>query len=316
MKQIIAAAACAILLAYPAVAQVLADRVVVLDPLGIRGHDSTGLAWLGAIRLFGEFSRYSNGSGSHHRWNARTGGYGEILRWDSTTSIALTGMMEVIVDPFSSIGFNPRAIFWEEGVLLSHDLTPETGLQLGFTHRCKHDIDNLEEAVLDNSYEQRTLIYGGLVGRLLARPRPVIDGAIVVEAGGALREDYFLYVTDDRIPSPAPADDPGIRRLLSATSLTGRISIRPAGWRAALRLEGSVMLTLMGATPEHRAGGIRAIGSAPFVELGLDLFNPHGAAFSFFARGEWQRDAEIVPTSAPATLFMAGLRFSGYGDMW
>jgi hypothetical protein len=299
-----------------AAGQNLPDRTVVLDPLGAHRSDTAPITWLGAARLIGEFSRYSNGSGPDHRWSARTGGYAEIVRWDSTTSVAFTGMMEVIVDPFSSIGFNPRAIFWEEGILASRRLGATTALQLGFSHRCKHDIDNLEAAVLHGVIEQRTLIYSSMMARLLARPRAVIDGPIALDAGAALRNDYFLYLTDDRLPAPQAGADPGITRLLNSTSLTARIALRPAAWGAMLHLEGSFMLSLFGASQDHRSRDVAALGSFPFLELGLDFFNREGAAATLFMRGEWQRDAAIIPDPHPARLFMMGIRLSGYGDMW
>ena len=54
--------------------------------------------------------------------------------------------------------FNPRAIFWEEGVLAGFRLDEGIALQAGYIHRCKHDIDNLEITARGRE-EQRTLIY-------------------------------------------------------------------------------------------------------------------------------------------------------------
>lgn len=305
------------LLALPmaATAQVFPDRVAIIDPLARNAGDTAGVVWFGGTRLLGEFARYSDGSGPDHRFSARTGGYAEIVRWDSTASLAIDGMMEMIADPNSDIGFNPRAIFWEEGILYSHRLDGRSALQAAFFHRCKHDIDNVETAVIHGVFEQRTLIYSSLMARWLLRPRPMLAGAATLTWGAALRNDYFLYLTDDRIPAPPPGADAGARRLVDAATLTGRIAAGIAGG-VGLHLSGSLMLSLLRGNPADEDPSPIALGSVPFLELGLDVASAGRGAFTLFARGEWQPDAGIHPDPRPAKLFLIGLRVSGEGDMW
>jgi hypothetical protein len=301
-----------ILLHLPLAAQILPDRIVVLDPLGRHEEDSAGFSWLNGSHLYAEFGRYSNGSGGDHRWNAKTGGYIEFARWDSTASIAMVGTAEIVVDPMSDIGFNPRAIFWEEGVLASLRLAHEASLQLGYVHRCKHDIDNYDVS------EERTLIYSGITTRALWRPGLMLDGPFTLTGGLALRNDFFLHLLDYRSGIGAQNAGGSIESLVDAVNLCGRVDLRPREARYGIHFSADFMLSLVGAERgfSERFHGIRALGSFPYAELGIDLFNPHGAALTIFARGEWQRDAGIHATPERATLALFGVRVGTAEGMW
>ncbi|HVK38079.1 MAG TPA: hypothetical protein VNA88_06085, partial [Candidatus Kapabacteria bacterium] len=100
----------------PVAAQVLPDRHVQLDPLADHALDTLGTTWLNGARLYAEFARNTPGD-ADHRWVARTGGVAELVRWDSSASLMIVGTMEVVIDPNNDITFNPRAIFWEEGLM-------------------------------------------------------------------------------------------------------------------------------------------------------------------------------------------------------
>jgi hypothetical protein len=298
--------------------QILPDRLVVYDPLGNHALDTNGFEWLPATRLYGEFSRYSNGSGAHHRWNAKSGGFFEIARWDSSWSIAMVGTMEMVADPFSDIGFNPRAIFWEEGVLASRRLGDEAAIQFGYVHRCKHDIDNLEPYLLADRIEQETLIYSGITTRALWRPRPILEGPVPLEGALAVRNDLFLHLFDQREPHEAEATGRSMNTLADAVNITARLDLRAREARWGLHLNGDFMLSLYGAGTgfSGRWSRLTALGAFPFLELGLDLFNPRGAAFTIFTRGEWQRDGAIAPFATPARLLSFGVRASSFEEMW
>ncbi len=298
-------------------AQNMPDRTVIYDPLAAPAADS-GFSMFNGTRLFAEFGRYSNGSGPHHRWNAKTGGWFEIARWDSSWSIAMIGTMEMVADAFSDIGFNPRAIFWEEGLLATARLGQGTALQFGYVHRCKHDIDNLEPYLLAGSIEQYTLIYSGITARLLFRPRVVVDGPLQISAGAALRNDIFLHRFSQTEPGGIQRPGSDISSLATAFNITARIDARPRDARFGMHCNGAVMLSMFGGqqTPAPPWNGITVRGAAPFVELGADFFNPKGAAFTVFARGEWQHDGAIVPQPTPATLFIVGVRASSFQGMW
>ena len=295
-------------------AQNLPDRIIILDPLGDTTLNSDRFTLLPGTRLYGEFGYYADGEGDQtHQWNAKMGGYAEFARWDSTWSIALAGTMEVIMDPLNDINFNPRAIFWEEGALISTRApwNNHAGIQFGYTHRCKHDIDNIEVFKREGSYEQRTLIYSGPFFRVLHRPTKFFDGPIDLYAGSALRLDYFFHTLDNPWDDRETGSQPNIEDLIGSLTASARLDGRFGNGWLGLHGSASYMVTL--ASPDE---GTTLHGKAPFAELGLDFYNPTGSAFTIFARGEWQRDAGILMEPTPASLILLGVRASSFGGMW
>jgi hypothetical protein len=301
-----------------AIAQNFPDRLVVYDPMANRSPDTTDFDWLVAERILIEFGRYSNGSGNAHRWNAKLGGWIDLARWDSTWSIALVGTTEIVIDPNNSIGFNPRSIFWEEGLMVSRRLGDHLVVQLGGMQRCKHDIDNLEFSYNTGRVEERTLIFSGASLRLLVQPHAFIPAFEALRGGLSLRNEYYFHLLDHRIPTEANIPGNHLDRLINTILLGGRVQLRPTGSRIGSHVSGSMMLNLYGGKihEEGRFNDLTTTFAVPYLELGLDLFNPSGSGLTLFVRGEWQRDAQIVPTPQPATLVLFGLRFADVETVW
>lgn len=297
-------------------AQNFPDRIVLVDPLADSSRNGSGWTWLPGTILYAEFARYVNSSGTDHRWNARTGGALEILRIDDAWSVHVMGTMEVVVDPQNDITFNPRAIFWEEGLFGERRLTERTALQFGYMHRCKHDIDNLEVLVRRGALEQRTLIFSGPSIRYLIRPGPV--DVAPLEWGMAVRQDIFLHLLDDRMRSDARNVGRSMESAISATTLDLRGRWRPGGGRVACAVNAGVMMTAYGGEPgfTERFSNVSLIWSVPYVEVGLDLFNPDGGSFVLFARAEFQQDAAIASIPQPKDLAMFGIRMGSWMSTW
>lgn len=296
------------LLALPAFAQNLPDRVVTLDPLARRVEDTSAFVFLAGTHLYAEFGQYDKASGEGHRWNAKSGGYFEVARWDSSASIAFVGTTEVVMDPLNDIAFNPRAIFWEEGLISTFALGDGWRLQGGYVHRCKHDIDNLEIRLLRERDEQRTLIYSGLMTRLILPSLPLLDGPIRLSASGTVRNDFFMHLLDSRLPAQNVGRN--LETLIDALNLGARFDLKLPGGRIGAHLAGDFMLTLAGEKPgfSERFSGITALGSLPFLEFGVDFINPRGGSLALFVRGEWQRDDGILAEPSPARLVLFGVR--------
>ena len=295
-----------------AICQNLPDRIVVFDPLADTTVPRSGTNALTGTRLTAEFGRYSDGSGEQHRWNGKLGGYAEMVRWDSTWSIAIAGTLEVVMDPLNDIAFNPRAIFWEEGVMISRRAPWSDGAIIaGYMHRCKHDIDNHEATLTAERPEQRTLIYSGPFVRLLARPRPVTSSGSPVEVrlGASLRFDYFVHTLDDRWNNEALAGRPNAEELVAASNASVRLEVSPFGGSPAFHLQAGGMLTIS----DEEEMVVR--GAVPFAELGVDLLGS-GSSFTFFVRGEWQDDGGILTLPTPASLLLFGVRTSSLFGMW
>jgi hypothetical protein len=291
------------------IAQNLPDRTVVLDPLARMGDDTAAFVFLGGTHLYAEFGRYDNASGDGHRWNAKTGGFFEVARWDSSTSIAFVGTTEVVMDPLNDIAFNPRAIFWEEGVVGTFALGDDgLRLQAGYVHRCKHDIDNLEIRLIREQDQQRTLIYSGLMTRLILPPLRLLDGPAGLSATGNIRNDFFMHLLDSRLPDQDVGRN--LETLIDALNLGARLDLELPGGRIGGHLAASFMLTFAGRERgfSERFSDVALLGSLPFAELGLDFVNPRGGSLTLFLRGEWQRDDGIAAEPKAGRLVLFGVR--------
>ncbi len=180
-----------VLLPFAAEAQRQATRSMIINPLLDEHHhlsdgETRGFNTFGGWGGFGHFA-YS--SDDHHLWYQDLGGYVELWRQGRSHSLLLTGQIQFIADPHNDINFNPRAIFWEEGLLYTARVDPGY-LQLGFLHRCKHDIDNLERG------EERSLIFSSLTVRY-QQPLSVFRDNDLILMGAY---DNYLITWDRRTP--------------------------------------------------------------------------------------------------------------------
>ena len=138
-----------------------------------------------------------------------------MFRVESDWSVAFLSHIEFVANPQNNIRFNPRAVFWEEGFLLTKRMG-KGFWQLGYFHRCKHDIDDILPTTCDGSGCQRSLIYGSLQGKLIlpvALPLRKGEGILL------LRSDVFTILQDNRIPSSFDQLLPKVDRALSAVGV-------------------------------------------------------------------------------------------------
>lgn len=296
--------------------QILPDRTTHIDPLADTSVASGSFQALPSTGLVGEFGRYTDGSGNDHRWNAKSGGYIELFRTSGRVSVGIHGLMEVVMDPLNDIAFNPRAIFWEEGLFVATDAPwSEGSIQFGYTHRCKHDIDNLEVERARGEAHQRTLIYSGPFVRGLRRPSEV--GTVFgrpLTLGGSIRGDLYLHKLDDRtFAERAFIGGRSIEDLIGSTAITGRIGIEPVTGLLDLHLAGGIQVSLYG-DGDFIAGGLEQ--SVLWGEFGLELDRPGGSALGLYIRAESQADAGIGALPASADLLLIGLRARNATGTW
>ena len=83
-------------------------------------------------------------------------------------------------------------------------------LQIGYFHRCKHDLDNLREG-----YE-RTLIFGGLLFKYIL---PVIKATAHQRSYLALRTEIYTLRQDFRLPEKYMELNPNLEQLLGTVAL-------------------------------------------------------------------------------------------------
>lgn len=196
-----------------ALAQRFPDRWMTLNPLldSTRQVQQGTLGWMHSVVGWGEFGGYLSGD-REHAWIQRIGALVELVRIGDRSSLAFASEIEFIANPDNDIRFNPRAVFWQEGLLFTYK-AGQSFWQLGYYHRCKHDVDNLDIG------RQRSLIYGSIIGKSLI---PVV---LAGWSGGAvIRGDLYTIRLDDRTPPNDWEDIPNVERLLA--TLGGSIHLR------------------------------------------------------------------------------------------
>jgi hypothetical protein len=209
-------------------AQRFPDRWVTINPL-MDTRVAVGAdewSWMHSSAGWGEFGAYRMVRDAEHAWLQRLGMFVELFRVGHSSSLAFVGEIEFIANPDNDIRFNPRAVFWQEGFLFTQQSGNLTW-QLGYYHRCKHDVDNL---ILNR---ERSLIYGSVLGKLLI---PLSAEASSTRALLALRTDIYTIRQDDRFPRALSDRQPHLKRMIGTVgaALHVRESLRsPFGLYAA-----------------------------------------------------------------------------------
>ncbi len=197
----------------PLFGQRFPDRWFTINPLmhQLEANENTGWSWMHSNAGWGEFGGYRIIRDHEHAWIQRLGGYIELFRISETTSLAFLGSIEFIANADNDIRFNPRAIFWEEGFLFTQK-TGNSFWQIGYMHRCKHDIDNL------NLGRERSLIFGSVQGKYII-PFALTNTSTNTKYAShgllALRADLYTIRQDDRNPSVFSSYLPQVKSMLA-----------------------------------------------------------------------------------------------------
>jgi hypothetical protein len=235
-------------------AQRFPERFFTINPLGVplsqeaiaKAGDSN-FVWMSAFGFWAGFERYADFDPAH-AWRSPFGAFAEIARWRSGTENGEYGKRSAIfgvaafdhvADPDNDITFNPRAVWWEEGVVFATELDSVrfgegaawSSLQIGYYHRCRHEIDNLFRN------ESRVMIYGSLTGKyLLEFPR----SANGVEGFASARADIYTIRTDYRFPFAFDRLKPNFFDLVGSVGfnahIRGDLPWKQLGWYAGARL--------------------------------------------------------------------------------
>ncbi len=251
-----------------------------------------------AVEFGAEAALHLEPKTSDHRWNVALGGAMEIVGGPSW-NIQFETVVDLVVDPGNDIGFNPRAFIWHEALLLTRAADAQQW-QIGYVHRCKHDIDNLERYEITGSYDQRSIMLGSLMVRWMRLPLEV--------AGWNLRPtvqaDAYILRQDQRFPE-------------STRILTPKMNEAIASLRTALEVERHVMPRLrVGAAVDARA----TIAAEEVQGSGSETLRWDGAAELFvtilgdarnvriFLRHEEVHDTLLGTNPRGASLTSIGLR--------
>jgi hypothetical protein len=290
-------------------AQRFTERHHILNPLSVRLADvadsnDTELTWIPTFQGWGGFEGYLL-SDDEHAWGSHLGAVAEIVRIGNSESLAVMSTLEHVANAKNDISFNPRAVWWEEGLFYTKRLAsaPNTYWQLGYYHRCKHEVDNLELNL------ERVLIYGSLTGKYITQTT-VGQGLSTL----ALRADLFTIYRDYRTPRlPHTAVQPSYENLIGTLGANwhyrAALPLKQLGWYAKAHLRLTAFSDRSGFVERFsRLEHVAASGGAS-VGLSVESPQPGGGRLELGLRYEYLADPEIRPFPAPQHLITLGFTF-------
>lgn len=173
-------------------AQRFPDRFYVFNPLfNEEANVNEGkTSLLNSIGGWGEFGAYRILRDNEHAWYQKLGAFVEFFRTRDNESFSVLSNIEFVANPDNDIRFKPRSIFWEEGFVYSRK-ADSFFWQVGYYHRCKHDIDNYLYG------KERALIFGSLQSKVIF-PMNFLN-----EKRNALfsfRTELYTILQDNRYP--------------------------------------------------------------------------------------------------------------------
>lgn len=293
----------------------LTGRWITINPLGTETTSNPGeFSLLDVTGFWGEFALYGIETDDEHSYNIKLGGLVEIFRVGQDWSLAFLSSTELIANRRGGLFFRPRATFWEEGFVLTKRSAGHRFWQLGYMHRCKHDIDNLGTHHCDGSGCERSLIYGSLLGKFL------IPLGMYHEGGTgsllALHCDLYTILQDDRNPKSFSDRVPNVERAWGSLGVHVRVR-RPLhrDWLGAyltayssLELYGeeegffSRFSTLDRATWDAGISAGLALQGAGHLRLGIAY--------------EYMEDTSINPDPESSHLVSLSFTLISSGSMW
>ena len=182
------------------------ERHWTYDPFSSSEQQEEEVQWITDFSGWAEFGKFVAEKDTSHEYHHQLGAVMELVRWGDN-SIAFGTQAEFIYDPNNNINFNPRSIFWEEGLFYTRKMDNHSW-QLTYFHRCKHDLDNLELGL------ERVTINSSLGSRWIISDRDFLDGQLSVVPGA----EIFVVTYDRRLPAHYQKEGLSWYQLLGAAS--------------------------------------------------------------------------------------------------
>lgn len=194
----------------PVHAQRMPSRWIHFNPMAGDKHqfNDKQRIWFNQFSGWAAFGKYIASNDNEHAWFQNLGGYLELVRFARTSNLVFLTHIEFISNDKNDIRFNPRSIFWEEGFLYTRAFE-HSYLQLGYFHRCKHDIDNY------TIEQERTLIYGSVQGNYIFNfyTQPNFGAIRLV-----LKNDVYTICKDYRLPVRYESSGGSYEQLLGSSN--------------------------------------------------------------------------------------------------
>jgi len=257
---------------------------------------------MGCHHFWAEGGIYTVARDDRHRWNATVGGAVELLGANAWNFVFETNL-HLAVDPNNNMSFNPRALVWEEGLLLGRRFGSNIW-HIGVQQRCKHDIDNVEVLRVTGREEERALIYSSAMLRW-ERTSFRISG---IDFSPTVETHFYIFLQDQRFPVQTRSIGASVESYIGAVrfqlSASRRLSPMAAAG-AAIDLRS----TALGPSGSRRFSALHAIRNDWSAEAWLEAIGS-AASLRLFLRYVEQPDDFITPVPQAASLLCIGFRVS------
>jgi len=279
--------------------QRLMERNTMIIPLAdsSRYKPGSGVSFAHSFSGWAAFGNYLATSDESHEWFHEMGATIELIRFSNRATFGVTTTIEFVADPFNNINFNPRAIWWSEGLFYMRK--SEKGFwRLGYYHRCKHDVDNLSIG------EERTLIFGS-VNYEYFRP---LKSNLKEELWYAIGGDWYTIRQDSRDPlNPEPNSLNHMNLLASVSLKVHHLKVFPngkLGWYTNAFLQPNLYSDNEGFL--DRFNNLDRVNASFGISTGLALIGNGKLRIGF--NYEFHPDTGIPIAPRSAHLFSFGIR--------
>ncbi len=232
------------------------SRGLMIRPIWKSEQDTPiGSPALGEFGGWGSVFHGFNSANDAYGWAIDIGLAIELKRWSEKSSLMILSSMELSANTHNSIYFHPKGGIWEEGLLFTHQ-TDNYDWQLGYLHRCRHDIDNGELTDFTGIPPERTLIYSSFVSRFYFNPIYLEDYVSMHGPSNEEREhlqqikpwvaaDLYAFREDYRQPDSAIGVPPNYKNILFTISTGAKWTIAKFG-PGIIYARGGIGLTAFG----------------------------------------------------------------------
>jgi hypothetical protein len=270
--------------------------------------------WLGNYGFYAGFSRYLVADNAHG-WYSPLGAFVEIFRFGNAWNLYAIGTFDHVADLNNDISFNPRAVWWEEGIMFSTRLDSvrlagralPSYLHVGYFHRCKHDVDNLD------NQEGRVMIYGSITGKYILEIPSLTPHEHLTFA---VRTDIYTVRTDYRFPRDFERVGRSYFDLVASVGANlhyrAALPVKQLGWYANARF----LTTAFGTNRDFfgRFATINELRTDYSLSLGLAV---EGASrVQIGLTYEYLTDPETKPFPSPQHSLTLGFTFSSVQGLW
>jgi hypothetical protein len=291
-----------------------ATWIVFLVPVCVAAHilpsrnftvdiRDTGRGFFTHTLFFGEAIRGFHSAGDDRAWEMTFGGVVELYRWDEHHALMTRFAQSTFANSNNDIHFNPRSVQWEEnlgGMFHSERFDAE----VGFSYRCKHDIDNSDPPDGDvprdsGPAEKRVLILSGPYFTVIPQEwKP--SGGVAIRS--FLRSDFFILREDNRFP--ADVSRTIWTTAVNATTIGARLDI--AAWRDVGLYSRDYATCIIASKKDER------ISANAHAECGV-RFRGLSGALEIYAAYDRLCDDLSVPHARQSDVAAIGLRMAGNG---